>query len=185
MVVLRFGSSFRHPPLPRFLARAAAAGAHVAPRDDRRPAAHDAGDDTQPRPRPLAARGAIRSAACNNSPARLCRDFTGVLLFLVIGAAAAAIFSTGFDRNLLAPVGQNAVPRAARRYSPRTAPLPLQHHRRLHHRRLRALLRPGQDRLPRRRPAHRPEALLALPQRLQGPASCTPCGCAHLWLPLS
>lgn len=35
------------------------------------------------------------------------RDFTGVLLFLVIGAAVAAIFSTGFNRNLLAPVGQN------------------------------------------------------------------------------
>ena len=37
------------------------------------------------------------------------RDFTGVLLFLVIGAAAAALFSTGFDRNLLAPVGQNLI----------------------------------------------------------------------------
>jgi uncharacterized membrane protein YraQ (UPF0718 family) len=37
------------------------------------------------------------------------RDFTGVLLFLVIGAAAAALFSTGFNRNLLAPVGQNLV----------------------------------------------------------------------------
>ena len=37
------------------------------------------------------------------------RDFTGVLLFLVIGAAAAALFSTGFNRNLLAPVGQNIV----------------------------------------------------------------------------
>jgi uncharacterized membrane protein YraQ (UPF0718 family) len=35
------------------------------------------------------------------------RDFTGVLLFLVIGAAAAALFSTGFNRNLLAPLGQN------------------------------------------------------------------------------
>jgi uncharacterized membrane protein YraQ (UPF0718 family) len=35
------------------------------------------------------------------------RDFTGVLLFLIIGAAAAAFFSTGFDRSLLAPVGQN------------------------------------------------------------------------------
>jgi uncharacterized membrane protein YraQ (UPF0718 family) len=35
------------------------------------------------------------------------RDFTGVLLFLIIGAAAAALFSTGFNRNLLAPVGQN------------------------------------------------------------------------------
>jgi uncharacterized protein len=35
------------------------------------------------------------------------RDFTGVLLFLVIGAAVAALFSTGFNRNLLAPVGQN------------------------------------------------------------------------------
>jgi uncharacterized protein len=35
------------------------------------------------------------------------RDFTGVLLFLVIGAAVAAMFSTGFNRNLLAPVGQN------------------------------------------------------------------------------
>jgi len=35
------------------------------------------------------------------------RDFTGVLLFLVIGAAAAAIFSTGFNRNLLAPIGQS------------------------------------------------------------------------------
>lgn len=35
------------------------------------------------------------------------RDFTGVLLFLVIGAAAAALFSTGFNRNLLDPVGQN------------------------------------------------------------------------------
>jgi uncharacterized membrane protein YraQ (UPF0718 family) len=35
------------------------------------------------------------------------RDFTGVLLFLVIGAAAAAIFSTGFNRSLLEPVGQN------------------------------------------------------------------------------
>jgi uncharacterized protein len=35
------------------------------------------------------------------------RDFTGVLLFLVIGAAVAALFSTGFNRNLLAPVGQD------------------------------------------------------------------------------
>jgi len=35
------------------------------------------------------------------------RDFTGVLLFLVIGAAVAAIFSTGFNRNLLAPIGQH------------------------------------------------------------------------------
>ena len=35
------------------------------------------------------------------------RDFTGVLLFLVIGAAVAALFSTGFDRNLLAPIGQS------------------------------------------------------------------------------
>jgi len=37
------------------------------------------------------------------------RDFTGVLLFLVIGAAVAALFSTGFNRNLLAPVGQSIV----------------------------------------------------------------------------
>jgi len=37
------------------------------------------------------------------------RDFTGVLLFLVLGAAAAALFSTGFNRNLLDPVGQNIV----------------------------------------------------------------------------
>lgn len=37
------------------------------------------------------------------------RDFTGVLLFLVIGAAAAALFSTGFNRNLLAPVGHDLV----------------------------------------------------------------------------
>ncbi len=37
------------------------------------------------------------------------RDFTGVLLFLVIGAAVAAIFSTGFNRNLLAPLGQSPV----------------------------------------------------------------------------
>ena len=37
------------------------------------------------------------------------RDFTGVLLFLVIGAAAAALFSTGFNRNLLDPIGQNVV----------------------------------------------------------------------------
>jgi uncharacterized protein len=35
------------------------------------------------------------------------RDFTGVLLFLIIGAAAAAIFSTGFNRSLLAPLGQS------------------------------------------------------------------------------
>jgi uncharacterized membrane protein YraQ (UPF0718 family) len=35
------------------------------------------------------------------------RDFTGVLLFLVIGAAVAALFSTGFNRGVLAPVGQN------------------------------------------------------------------------------
>ncbi len=35
------------------------------------------------------------------------RDFSGVLLFLIIGAAAAALFSTGFNRNLLAPLGQN------------------------------------------------------------------------------
>ncbi len=35
------------------------------------------------------------------------RDFTGVLLFLVIGAAVAAIFSTGFNRNLLAPLGHD------------------------------------------------------------------------------
>lgn len=37
------------------------------------------------------------------------RDFTGVLLFLVIGAAVAALFSTGFNRNLLAPIGQNLI----------------------------------------------------------------------------
>jgi len=37
------------------------------------------------------------------------RDFTGVLLFLVIGAAAAALFSTGFNRDLLAPVGNNLI----------------------------------------------------------------------------
>ncbi len=37
------------------------------------------------------------------------RDFTGVLLFLIIGAAAAAIFSTGFNRGLLAPIGQNFI----------------------------------------------------------------------------
>jgi uncharacterized membrane protein YraQ (UPF0718 family) len=37
------------------------------------------------------------------------RDFTGVLLFLVIGAAVAALFSTGFNRALLAPVGQSVV----------------------------------------------------------------------------
>jgi uncharacterized membrane protein YraQ (UPF0718 family) len=37
------------------------------------------------------------------------RDFTGVLLFLVIGAAVAAIFSTGFNRTVLAPFGQNLV----------------------------------------------------------------------------
>ncbi len=37
------------------------------------------------------------------------RDFTGVLLFLVIGAAVAAIFSTGFNRNLLAPIGHSIV----------------------------------------------------------------------------
>jgi uncharacterized membrane protein YraQ (UPF0718 family) len=35
------------------------------------------------------------------------RDFTGVLLFLIIGAAAAALFSTGFNRGLIAPLGQN------------------------------------------------------------------------------
>ncbi len=37
------------------------------------------------------------------------RDFTGVLLFLIIGAAAAALFSTGFNRSLLAPLGQNII----------------------------------------------------------------------------
>jgi uncharacterized membrane protein YraQ (UPF0718 family) len=37
------------------------------------------------------------------------RDFTGVLLFLVIGAAAAAIFSTGFNRSILVPIGQNII----------------------------------------------------------------------------
>ena len=35
------------------------------------------------------------------------RDFTGVLLFLIIGAAAAALFSTGFNRSLIAPLGQH------------------------------------------------------------------------------
>ncbi len=35
------------------------------------------------------------------------RDFTGVLLFLIVGAAAAALFSTGFNRSLIAPLGQN------------------------------------------------------------------------------
>jgi uncharacterized membrane protein YraQ (UPF0718 family) len=35
------------------------------------------------------------------------RDFTGVLLFLVIGAAVAALFSTGFNRSILAPLGQS------------------------------------------------------------------------------
>jgi uncharacterized membrane protein YraQ (UPF0718 family) len=37
------------------------------------------------------------------------RDFTGVLLFLVIGAAVAAVFSTGFHRAVLAPVGQSVL----------------------------------------------------------------------------
>ena len=37
------------------------------------------------------------------------RDFTGVLLFLVIGAAVAALFSTGFNRNLLMPVGHHII----------------------------------------------------------------------------
>jgi uncharacterized membrane protein YraQ (UPF0718 family) len=37
------------------------------------------------------------------------RDFTGVLLFLVIGAAVAALFSTGFNRGVLAPFGQSPV----------------------------------------------------------------------------
>ena len=37
------------------------------------------------------------------------RDFTGVLLFLIIGAAVAAIFSTGFNRSLLAPFGQSFI----------------------------------------------------------------------------
>jgi uncharacterized membrane protein YraQ (UPF0718 family) len=37
------------------------------------------------------------------------RDFTGVLLFLIIGAAAAALFSTGFNRSLIAPLGQNVL----------------------------------------------------------------------------
>lgn len=35
------------------------------------------------------------------------RDFTGVLFFLIIGAAVAALFSTGFNRGILAPLGQN------------------------------------------------------------------------------
>lgn len=37
------------------------------------------------------------------------RDFLGVLIFLVIGAAFAAVLSTGINRTLLDPVGQNAV----------------------------------------------------------------------------
>ena len=95
------------------------------------------------------------------------RDFTGVLLFLIIGAAAAALFSTGFNRSLLAPLGQNIIlgPLAGHRAG-RTA-LPLQHDRRVHHRRLHPFLAPGQARVPRRRTAHRPEALLALPERVQ------------------
>ena len=37
------------------------------------------------------------------------RDFTGVLLFLVIGAGVAALFSAGFNRSLLEPIGQSVV----------------------------------------------------------------------------
>ena len=97
------------------------------------------------------------------------RDFTGVLLFLVIGAAAAALFSTGFDRNLLAPIGQNFIlgPLAGillaqllclcsttdafiiAAFAPFSIPAKI------------AFLVAG--------PAHRPQALLALPQRLPGP----------------
>lgn len=39
--------------------------------------------------------------------ASVMRDFFGILIFLVIGAAFAAFFSTGINRTLLDPVGQN------------------------------------------------------------------------------
>ena len=53
-------------------------------------------------PRPGAAWGGLQQFT-----GAVIRDFTGVLLFLIIGAAAAALFSTGFDRGLIAPLGQN------------------------------------------------------------------------------
>lgn len=39
--------------------------------------------------------------------ATVIRDFLGVLIFLVIGAGFAAVFSTGLNRALLDPIGQN------------------------------------------------------------------------------
>jgi uncharacterized membrane protein YraQ (UPF0718 family) len=55
-------------------------------------------------PRPGAAPGGLQQFI-----GAVIRDFTGVLLFLVIGAAVAALFSTGFNRSLLAPLGQSVV----------------------------------------------------------------------------
>lgn len=40
--------------------------------------------------------------------ATVIRDFLGVLVFLVVGAAFAAVLSTGIHRSILDPVGQNA-----------------------------------------------------------------------------
>ncbi len=55
----------------------------------------------------LAARPGMSLGGLQQFTGAVIRDFTGVLLFLVIGAAAAALFSTGFNRSLLAPIGQS------------------------------------------------------------------------------
>ncbi len=107
MVALRLGFHRRDPHLPRLLARAPCGRKTCCAGNDHRPRPRAARDDAQPRleltPRPGNSLGGLQDFT-----GAVIRDFTGVLLFLIIGAAVAALFSTGFNRNLLAPIGKTS-----------------------------------------------------------------------------
>ncbi len=107
MVVLRFGFSFAVLIFLGFwLVR-------VRPEEMLRPETL-LGNRTGPEPSPnpglvLTPRPGPSLGGLQQFTGAVVRDFTGVLLFLVIGAAVAALFSTGFNRNLLAPIGQHII----------------------------------------------------------------------------
>ncbi len=108
MVALRLGITVAGAGLPRPVAGAA------APRDDAAPEMISGPARVRPEMTPnpglvLTPRAGISLGGLQQFTGAVIRDFTGVLLFLVIGAAVAALFSTGFDRELLAPIGQNVV----------------------------------------------------------------------------
>ncbi|MCE0499314.1 MAG: permease [Methylacidiphilales bacterium] len=107
MIVLRFGFSFAILVfLGTWLIR-------VRPEEMLRP---EMLLDSRPRPElsanpglVLTPRPGLSLGGLQQFTGTVIRDFTGVLLFLVIGAAVAALFSTGFNRSLLDPIGHHPI----------------------------------------------------------------------------